>query len=374
MLTRRNKTLLAFVAAALGLLSAASPAVASRAFLEPQITKYEADPGEANQVTFSDSTGPGGHSTPNFVEIADSGAEITAQWGLFHAWGCEEIRSAKGEIDPHRVWCAVEGDKIEVTLGDLNDSFSAWSFTSASIRMGVFAGAGDDVISGGPFSDLLFGGPNNDTLRGHRGADVLSGGTGIDTVDYSNRTDPIGVSLPQPPAPAGPPPPYSIEVSPAWECYDYSCVAGDALAEIPVWPMVAGNDGELTEGDDVQWDVENVHGGSSDDTLLGSEASNALYGHPGSDWLWGHGGDDFLSGGPDRDYLGGEHGNDRLRGDRGPDTHSGGYGDDEIDSNDGEMDWVYCGDGFDRVAKDQFDRIAPDCENTSVSEFGWPSS
>jgi Ca2+-binding RTX toxin-like protein len=313
----------------ISLLVVASPALGSRAFLEPQITKYEAGSGEANHVTISDSNGPGGHSSPNFVEIADSGAEITAQWGTFHAWGCEEITLGKNtEIDPHRVWCAVEGDKLDVTLGDLDDSFSSVSLTSVLIRTRVFAGAGDDVVSGGPASDLLFGGANADILRGGRGADVLSGGDGIDTVDYSNRTDPIGVSLPEPVPPA-PIPPVTFE---ATQCYDYTCVIQEALSQLPVWPVVAGNDGELGEGDDIQADVENVYGGTSDDTLLGSEAANELYGHPGSDWLWGHGGDDTLKGGPDRDHLIGQFGNDRLRGGPGPDYHSGEYGDDQIDS------------------------------------------
>jgi hypothetical protein len=51
----------------------------------------------------------------------------------------------------------------------------------------AIGGAADDEVIGGEGSNLLHGGPG--------GADVICGGLGVDTVDYSDRTEPVRVSL-----------------------------------------------------------------------------------------------------------------------------------------------------------------------------------
>ena len=56
-------------------------------------------------------------------------------------------------------------------------------------RAAVFAGAGNDIIQGGPQGDVLIGGPGNDTIDGGDNNDLLFGGSGDDTLFGSFRRD-----------------------------------------------------------------------------------------------------------------------------------------------------------------------------------------
>lgn len=47
----------------------------------------------------------------------------------------------------------------------------------------IYAGNGDDTITGSHFRDMLFGGPGNDIIDGGDGDDLITGGTGDDIVD-----------------------------------------------------------------------------------------------------------------------------------------------------------------------------------------------
>ncbi len=149
----------------------------------------------------------------------------------------------------------------------------------------LFGEGGMDTLEGGRGDDLLFGGDEQDTLRGNRGADTLVGGAGPDilsggggshdTVSYSERTVGVNVRI-------------------------------DGLAF----------DGEPGEGDDVRTDVENVVGGSGDDTIespgIQGVVANIFNGGKGHDTLIGGDGDDTLVGGGGVDTLRGDAGNDTL--------------------------------------------------------------
>jgi Ca2+-binding RTX toxin-like protein len=163
---------------------------------------------------------------------------------------------------------------------------------------------GDDRLDGGPGNDQLNGGP---TELG-QGADDLHGGDGIDTADYTARTDRLRISL-------------------------------DG----------ANDDGETDEHDNVEPDVEQVTGGSDDDTLVGSGANNFLDGRNGDDRISGSGGDDVLDGGANTsgsDSLDGGDGNDTLSGRAGDDGLDGDSGDDSL-SGAGGTDTLHGGDGND---------------------------
>jgi RTX calcium-binding nonapeptide repeat (4 copies) len=153
----------------------------------------------------------------------------------------------------------------------------------------------------------------------------------------------------------------------------------------------------------VAWAVTKVGGPGHDtltgtngaDNLLGKGGDDTIFGLRGSDNLLGGGGDDIVIGGkPPATPLGGGSknvyggsGNDFVGGGNGPDNVVGGDGidyvadgdvvkDTSIDivsaggGNDGVQvvnatptrDIVSCGSGFDRVAADRKDVIAPDCE------------
>jgi Ca2+-binding RTX toxin-like protein len=136
-------------------------------------------------------------------------------------------------------------------------------------------------LSGGNGNDKLTGGAADDVLRGEAGADTLAGGDGRDTADYGDRTNPVTVSL--------------------------DGVAGD---------------GEAGENDNVAADVENVAGGSANDTITGGDADNGLYGNAGNDTISGGNGNDVLDGGPGDDLLDGGIGADSLIGGDGIDKAS----------------------------------------------------
>ncbi len=170
----------------------------------------------------------------------------------------------------------------------------------------LLGGAGNDRLFGGANADQLFGGDGDDTLAGGAGNDTLNGGAGNDTADWSAATAGINASL----------------------------VSNTATGE----------------GSDTLVSIENLTGGSGNDTLTGDGGANLLIGNAGNDSLLGGGGDDTLDGGLGQDTLRGGDGHDRLYGgagndslygDAGNDTLSGGAGNDRLDGGAGNdtADW-----------------------------------
>jgi hypothetical protein len=130
-------------------------------------------------------------------------------------------------------------------------------------------------------------------MDGGAGPDVMDGDAGQDAVTYVNRSGPVTVTL-------------------------------DGLP----------NDGEEGEGDNVMRTVEQVVGGSMDDTL---------------------------SGDADQNTINGASGEDDLRGNRGGDELTGGNATDLIRARDGNRDVVACGDDEDIAITDPEDQVR-DCE------------
>ena len=115
-------------------------------------------------------------------------------------------------------------------------------------------------------NDTLSGGTGNDVLVGGDGVDVLNGGLGLDTADFSDRTGALTLRL------------------------------------------QGANAATLTNGgtsEDTLRAIENVIGGSGNDTLTGDAAANTLTGGNGNDRLNGLTGSDVLDGGVglDRFYF-----------------------------------------------------------------------
>ncbi len=169
---------------------------------------------------------------------------------------------------------------------------------------------GDDLLRGGGERDQLDGGPGADTLRGGDGLDKMNGGDGddlfhaglegggpdtfvggpgVDTVTYVLASSPVNVTI-----------------------FD------------PTDPNANASDGRAGENDYLQGDVENVVGGSADDSLTGNNLANRIEGAAGRD---------------------------AVRGATGVDVLIGGDGDDTIDARDGIRDGLIdCGAGAADVA------------------------
>ena len=179
-------------------------------------------------------------------------------------------------------------------------------------------GAGNDRLTGGNSANLLSGGSGNDVLDGGNGGDLLLGGAGIDTADYSART-----------------------------------------AAVTADPDGVSDDGEATEHDDVETDVEGLVGGAGNDVLTGWTGTNVISGGAGNDILDGQQGDDTLDGGP---------GNDQLTGGAGLDVLDGGSDTDMLRARDGATDQVRCGTGADTASLDTVDDADTNCEIRDVPD------
>jgi hypothetical protein len=243
---------------------------------------YLAATGEKNNVSVSVSG--------RTFTVTDTGATISV------GTGCTSV-------NPNQVTCTdVPGGPINyvgVVAGDLDDSVTINGSTASWLD----GGSGNDRLVGGTGNDWLWGSAGDDYLESGLGPDLLSGGDGFDIADYSARTGALTITL-------------------------------DSNA----------SDGESGENDNVSYTIEEVRGGSGNDTVTGSSAANSLKGGAGNDTLSGGAGNDTIEGGPGQDSLGGGDGNDALR------------------SRDGLIDQLTCGAGADTADADPVDTIATDCE------------
>ena len=114
---------------------------------------------------------------------------------------------------------------------------------------------GDDILQNLPGSQTLLGGEGNDTLVGgtvnrrlrrHPGNDELNGGEGNDTADYSAVRS-------------------AVEADLAAGTADYSATVRRRIFR----PQVVSVQDRLVS-------IENLKGGSKDDTLKGNEQANIL--------------------------------------------------------------------------------------------------
>src|SRR5438093_1582000 len=239
----RMRSALAGVLTALVMLVAASPALAGTASQTGNTVTFSDSTTASNAVTFTATSG-----TTSRVRVHDAIAPLTA------GTGCPT------QVDAHTVDCGPAGTATEVvaSLGAGNDSAENGLSNAAATFDG---GPGQDILIGGATDDTLDGGAGNDTLRGGSGADTLSGGAGTDTANYDDHSNNVTATL------------------------------GDL-------PQGTSNNGSSEDGsgDTIKGDVENVAGGTGNDTLTGSSGNNALSGLGGNDTLKGLGGADDIHG------------------------------------------------------------------------------
>jgi len=167
-------------------------------------------------------------------------------------------------------------------------------------------GSSDDVLVGAGNRDYLVGNSGDDVLYGNGGDDILSGGLGNDTLDGGSGSDTAS----------------------------YSASTGGVVVNLA--------DGTNNQGD-VFVSIENVDGGSANDSLTGDSGSNILSGAAGNDTLSGGEGNDNLIGGAGDDIIFGGIGNDTIDGGSGNDALAGGQGDDVFkfnDASDGQHDVI----------------------------------
>lgn len=206
---------------------------------------------------------------------------------------------------------------IEVVLG----GSAADVLVGSSANDELHGGPGGDTISGGAGDDKLVGDAGNDTLNGEAGndtfddgdldayyasgtelkgagGDIMNGGSGTDTVTYTERTNPVTITV----------------------CMDPAKLTGNTTLTTA---GCADSDGEASEGDKIVnithviggQDDDSLTGGTGDDTLEGGLGADTVHGGAGADTLFGDAGDDSLYGDAGDDYLDGGAGDDLLEGD-----------------------------------------------------------
>ncbi len=195
------------------------------------------------------------------------------------------------------------GDNLQGGGGTDTASYATATAGVAAIMQATGSNTGDaagdtydsiENLIGSSFNDVLYGttgianvlsgGSGNDRLAGRGGADTFNGGVGIDTVSYDG---------------------------------SLSAVRADLLSPATNTGNAAGN---------TYISIENLDGGSFNDTLLGNDAANVIRGSSftalasGADYLLGRGGNDTLFGFDNNDRLEGGTGNDVLVGGTGKDS------------------------------------------------------
>ena len=173
----------------------------------------------------------------------------------------------------------------------------------------IIGNSNNDYLDGGSGNDRIYGYGGNDFLVGGSGTDYFDGGSGSDTVSYYDSSANINANL----------------------TTNIARLSNSSYSEILI-------------------SIENLIGGSGNDTLTGDYGKNTLSGHSGNDYLRGYGGNDYLYGGHGNDILVGGSGNDTLNGGRGNDNLYGGGGNDLINGYGHsyyEYDNLYGGSGSD---------------------------
>jgi len=164
---------------------------------------------------------------------------------------------------------------IENVKGSANDDFLGGDIGANELRGGpgddsLDGRAGNDLLFGDAGNDILIGGAGDDTLNGDDGDDILIGGLGADTLDGGNGIDVVNYS--------------------------------DETLAVTV-DLFGGTASGASIGSDTISNIENVVGGSGNDTLKGDSDNNTLVGGAGDDALKGGLGQDILDGGAGNDEF-----------------------------------------------------------------------
>jgi len=185
--------------------------------------------------------------------------------------------------------------------------------TATLANIEIFEGSNNaDTMTGGSGNDSFYGLSGSDTLDGGFGSDYLDGGAGADTVTFASLgTNGVTITI-------------------------------DSVDPTKAYAVATNLAGTGTDTDTLV-NVENIIGGSGDDTIFGSSANNVFAGGVGNDTLYGGAGDDTLSGDSGNDVIYGDAGNDTLNAGAGNNTLDGGAGADILNGGGGLTDVNWAG-------------------------------
>jgi Ca2+-binding RTX toxin-like protein len=215
-----------------------------------------AQPGEANDISFA---GSGSDTRGPLVRVTDSGSNdsipnSTSGGRIVAGGSCDQDSTGRNAR------CPTNGlTSVVINLGDRDDEYDG---SPERVATQLDLGAGDDEAKLDTRSGVLNnleGGTGDDTLDIGRssGTDVVSGGDDRDTASYLSRT--------------------------------FGATGTNGLT---IRLDAVANDGNSSEGDNVQPNVEKVTGSSRNDELFGSTGPDTLEGALGVDSFTGNAGTD----------------------------------------------------------------------------------
>jgi len=272
--------------------------------------------------------------TGNDVYILDDQDELA---GILDADGTDTVileSTSAGTItlNPLIENLVLQGAVANALVGNTADN----AITGNAAANNISGLDGADSLSGGAGADTLDGGAGNDTLLGGAGADTLKGGADIDWASYADSAAPVIVNLSAATH-------FGVAAGRAnvGGVLDVLVDVENALGGSGADSLVAGAGGSVLDG------------GAGGDVLRGGAGADTLVGGSGNDWA------DFadqVSGvtanlqdsmaGTDTlleiENLRGGSGDDTLVGDTGSNTLDGGLGNDSLDGGDGD-DWAILG-------------------------------
>jgi Ca2+-binding RTX toxin-like protein len=253
-----------------------------------------------------------------------------------------------------------EGDNIATDVENLSGSQGNDFLTGNGSPNQLFGNGGNNTLQGMGNNDTLQGGDGIDDLQGGDGNDSLTGGIGQDTLRGGNDNDSMGGGADGDTFIGGPGAD-DMNGGAGTDSADYSA----SVAPLSVTADDGANDGAAGEGDNVHSDIEILHGGQANDTLVPKTDDTV----PGE--VWGGPGNDTLFGGgqASNDRLEGEDGDDTLDGRWGADIMNGGPGIDTVDYRGHEAD---PGDGSLTGVNSIPDGIGNDGNGYIDANFGGP--
>ena len=196
----------------------------------------------------------------------------------------------------------------------------------------VVGGSSVDVLVGDGGNNMLSGGAGNDTLTGGAGDDTLNGGFGIDTADFSTTTVSIIANLT-----SGNSVGYGMDTFFSIENLTGGSSNDILIGDVGVNILVGGDGNDSLNGGDGN---DTLNGGIGIDTASYLTSSSALIINLNKGTSNGNGTDALISienvtGGSGNDTIIGDGFNNYLDGFDGNDILIGGYGDDTLNGNSG---------------------------------------
>jgi len=244
---------------------------------------------------------------------------------------------------------AEAGDQLAINALAGNDTINAGGLAAGKMALLLFAGDGEDTVTGSAGKDQLFGQGGNDVLVGGGGGDVLFGGAGNDTLTGGAGDDQVfgeggndlmvwnpgddtdlfegGADIDTAQVNgAGGGEVFTITANGARVRFDRLDPAPFSLdigtTENLVVNLNGGNDKISATGNLAALISITIDGGAGNDTILGSNGQDTLLGSTGNDFIDGQQGNDvaFLGAGNDAFQWDPGDGSDVVEGQAGTDT------------------------------------------------------